>query len=216
MNLIDGYFSEKTTGQQLVIAGAGFDALGIEVMEFHPHVKVFELDRDNMSIKSSIFEELNNGSSKGITLIDVDLLNTSAVYRSLAAHGWKPTEPTVLLLEGISYYLPADTIQRLVQVIKPGRLILEFLKQDEDIAPDRISIPNEVFGTISRLCGLSHIRKYNYSQLEQLLSNLSIVTKCSMKRLEELRTGSNRFFPTEDSGWIEVYSLTGEERENMV
>lgn len=213
--LIKKYFTKKTGSQQLVIAGAGFDALGIEVMELYPHVKVFELDKENMNIKSRLATKLGNESKRNITFIEVNLLNISDVYRSLSAHGWDPIRPTLLIFEGISYYLPTESIQKLVQVINPNWTIFEFLKQDEEIATDRINIPKKVFGLISSLCELLHIGQYNYSQLEKLFNNISILTKYSMKRLEEIRTGSNRFFPTEDSGWIEVCLLANQETEDL-
>lgn len=207
INLIKKYFTEKKGSQQLVIAGAGFDALGIEVMALYPHVKVFEIDKENMNIKSRLATKLDNESKKNIAFIEVNLLNISDVYRSLSAHGWDPTKPTLLIFEGISYYLPTVSIQKLVQVINPDWIIFEFLKQDEDVALDRVNIPKKVFGLISSLCELPHIGRYSYSQLEKLFNNISIQAKYSMKRLEEMRTGSNRFFPTEDSGWIEVCLL---------
>jgi O-methyltransferase involved in polyketide biosynthesis len=45
---------EEAGNPQLVIAGAGFDALGIAVAELYTHVKVFELDEENMNVKSRL------------------------------------------------------------------------------------------------------------------------------------------------------------------
>ncbi|HUU40638.1 MAG TPA: class I SAM-dependent methyltransferase [Desulfatiglandales bacterium] len=211
LTLIKKCCAEKINGQQLIIAGAGFDALGIEVTEHYPHVKVFEIDNENIDIKSCLVAKLGN-ESKGIAFIKVNLFDSSDVHRSLSAHGWDPAMPTLLILEGISYYLPTELIQKLVQVINPEWTIFEFLKQYKEIATDRVNIPKKVFGLISSLCELSHISQYNYSQLEELADNISISAKYSMKRLEKMRTGSNRFFPTEDSGWIEVCLLANRKR----
>ncbi len=210
-NLIKKYLTEKTRGQQLVIAGGGLDAFGIEVMELYPHVNVFELDKENMDIKSRLATKLANKSKGNIAFIEANLLNIFDVYRSLSAHGWDPRRPTLLIFEGISYYLPTESIQKLVQVINPTWTIFEFLKQNEEIATDRVNIPKQIFGLISSLCELSYIGQYNYSQLEKLFNNMSIRDKYSMKRLEEMRTGSNRFFPTEASGWIEVCLLANQQ-----
>ena len=197
----------KINCQQLVIAGAGLDALSIEATMHYPHLNVFELDKENMDIKSHLVAKSGNNSKGNITFIEANLLDASEVYKSLCAHGWDPVRPTLFIFEGISYYLPTDSIKNLVQVINPGWTIFEFLKKDEEVASDRVDIPRKVFGLISDLCELSNICQYNCSQLETLFSNTSIVTKYSMKQLEEMRTGSNRYFPTEDSGWIEVCLL---------
>jgi len=207
LHLIDTCVAESAEHPQLVIAGAGFDALGIEVKQRYPHVKVFELDRDNMEIKSRLATTLGDDSASGIAFIESNLLNVSDVYRRLCVHGWNSAGPTLLVLEGISYYLPTESIQELVQAIAPRWMIFEFLKHDEDIAADRVEIPRKVFGLISQRCGSPHIRQYSPCQLESLFDHLPVLATYGMKRLEEMRTGTNRFFPTEASGWIEVCLL---------
>ncbi|MBW1679019.1 MAG: class I SAM-dependent methyltransferase, partial [Deltaproteobacteria bacterium] len=81
--LIKKYCTEKINCQQLVIAGAGLDALGIEVTEHYPHVKVFELDKENMDFKSHLFAKLGNKSTANITFIEIDLLNIPSLYSNL-------------------------------------------------------------------------------------------------------------------------------------
>lgn len=141
-HLVRQCLADNTGNPQVVVAGAGFDALGIEVMELYPHVKVFELDRENMHAKSHLVTTSSRNASQGdIAFIEVSLLDASAVQRSLSAHGWDPTKPTLLVLEGISYYLPTEAIQKLVHVIDPDWTILEFLKHDENVAAERVHIP---------------------------------------------------------------------------
>ncbi|MDA3838819.1 MAG: hypothetical protein PF574_07550 [Candidatus Delongbacteria bacterium] len=55
-------------------------------------------------------------------------------------------------------------------------------------------------------CDCPDIVRYSYTKVENLFK-LPIQTKLSMKQLEKRRTGINRFFPTERSGWIEVCLL---------
>lgn len=203
LSLVKKYFSEGIQNQQLIIAAAGLDALGIEVTELYPHSKVFELDEENMKIKSDL-----SISSGNISFIQADLLDASGIYKTLIEHGWNPLKPTLLVFEGISYYLPLDSIQNLFKVLNPEFIIFEFLKPEDEIASDRINIPQKVFGKISSICELSFIARFSYQQLEQLFPPFSIKDKFSMRQLEKTRTGSNKFFPTNGSGWIEV-SLLG-------
>lgn len=207
MHLIKKCMADYRKDQQIVIAGAGFDALGIELMELYSHIKVFELDQDNMGIKSAMVAKLSNEIDRRISFIEVDLLNILNVYKKLFIHGWDYLKPTLLVLEGISYYLPTKSIQELVHVISPDSVIFEFLKQDKDISIHRLNIPQKVFDLISDLCGLPYINKFNRFQIENLFNNMSIEDGCSMKQLEKMRTGTNAFFPTENSGWIEVCLL---------
>lgn len=212
-NLIKKSFSNEINIPQLVIAGAGLDALGIEVTEHYPHTKVFEIDSENMDFKSHLFKNSGNKSTTNIAFIEIDLLNTSCIYESLLVHGWDPMKSTLLILEGISYYIPEKSIQKLVQVIKPDWIIFEFLKQNEEIATGRREIPIRIFGFISSLCKIPHIVRYNYSKVKKLF-NMSVEAKYSMRRLEEMRTGANGLFPTEYSGWIEVCLLASKQMED--
>ena len=207
MHLIKKCMVEYRRDQQILIAGAGFDALGIELMELYPHVKVFEIDQDNMDIKSAMVAKMSNELDRRISFIEVDLLNILDVNKKLSTHGWDYLKPTLLVLEGISYYLPTKSIQEFVRVISPDLIIFEFLKQDKDISIQRLNIPQKVFGLISDFCGLAHINKLNRFQIENLFNNMYIEDGCSMKQLEKMRTGTNTFFPTENSGWIEVCLL---------
>ena len=206
-HLVQQCLAEGAGNPQLVIAGAGFDALGLEIAELYPHVKVFELDKENMNVKSRLATASGRVAHGNIVFIEANLLNAAEVQRSLSACGWNSDDTTLLVLEGISYYLPTGAIQKLVHITKPHCVIFEFLKRDEDVAAKRVHIPREVFGLISNLCGLTNICKYRARQLGQVFDALSVSARYSMKQLEKMRTGSNRFFPTEDSGWIEVCLL---------
>ena len=211
-DLIRKCFTEEVDIQQIIIAGAGLDALGIEVMNYYPQIKVFELDIKDMDVKASLFSKFRVTSKSSISFIDVNLLNTLEVHSKLSNYGWNPVEPTLLILEGLSYYLPVKSIQKLIEVINPNRTVFEFLKRNKEIIAERARIAEEVFGLISTQCDCSYIVRYNYAEVENLFE-LPILAKYSMKQLEKRRTGTNRFFPTEKSGWIEV-CLLGDGKAN--
>ncbi len=208
-SLIEKCCTEKISCQQVVIAGAGLDALGIEITERYPRVKVFEIDKENMSLKSHLFKNSGNKSKASIMFIEIDILNIPSLYGSLTAHGWDTNKPTALILEGISYYLPPESIQELVQVINPDWVIFEFLKEDHEITADRVKIPQKIFGFILNQCELPDIWRYSCFTAGKLF-DMPVAVRYSMKQLEKMRTGSNRFFQTEDSGWIEVCLLVNQ------
>lgn len=192
--------------QQLVIAAAGFDALGIEVSQHYLDLKIFELDRENMDVKSDLFAKLSNNQNANIEFIEADLLDVPVLYDRLISHGWSPDESTLLIMEGISYYLPPESISNFVQTLSPDQIIFEYLKHNETIAADRQKIPQKVFNLISNQCDLPDIWRYNSADIETLLE-MSTSAKYSMHTLEKIRTNKNRFFPTENAGWIDVALL---------
>jgi len=215
MHLIRKCLSDYKNDLQIVIAGAGFDALGIELTELYPNVKVFEIDKENMDVKSAMVAKLSNELERRMSFVEVDLLDNRNVHKKLSICGWDYLKPTLLVLEGISYYLPTKALQRLVNDINPDSIIFEFLKQDKDISIHRLNIPQKVFGLISDFCELTFINKFNRLQLENLFNNISVADGYSMKQLEKMRTGTNTFFPTDNSGWIEVCLLRNSNFDNM-
>lgn len=205
IELIKKALSESKDIKQIIIAGAGLDALGIEIIEYFPNLKVFELDLENMETKSHLFSKINS-HSKSISFITVNLSNNKEVERELLKNEWNPKKQTLLIMEGISYYLTSETIKELIETIKPKRIVFEFLKQKEDITSERSIIADEVFGLISNQCDCPKIIRYDYPQIERSFHR-PILIKQSMKHLEKERVGINKHFPTKNSGWIDVCLL---------
>ena len=193
---------------QIVIAGAGLDALGIELISFHPNIKVFELDIENMETKSEYVSKVEGISQSQISFLNANLQNTQEIFSRLQTSGWNSLKETLLIMEGISYYLTPKTIQELIEIIKPKRMVFEFLKQKENIIPERTKIADRVFGLISHQCDCSEIVRYDYSKIENSF-NLPILTKRSMRDLELKRTGKTKYFQNKKSGWIDICLLKG-------
>jgi len=210
-HLIEDTLNENQDIHQVVIAGAGLDALGIEAIERYPDIKIFEIDKDNMDFKSSLFSNLSSPPNPNIHFIEVDLCDTPRVDRVLTDHGWNRKQPTLLICEGISYYLSQHIVGRLMASLMPSRTIFEFLKREEDLTFERAMIARQIFSVILDACNLSEIVRYNYRDI-QASFEMSVLERCSLMRLEHMRTGSNTFFPTEESGWIEVCLLETAEK----
>lgn len=205
-HLIEDTLNGNQDTCQVVIVGAGLDALGIEAIERYPDIKVFEIDKDNMGLKSSLFSNLSSSPNPNIHFLEADLCDTLCVDRVLTDHGWNRKRSTLLICEGISYYLSRHIIGRLIASLMPSRTIFEFLKREEDLTFERAMIARQIFGIILDACKLSEIVRYNYHGV-QAFFRMSVLERYSLMRLEQMRTGSNTFFPTEESGWIEVCLL---------
>lgn len=189
---------------QVIISGAGFDPLGLDIVTTYPQAQVFELDIDNMLTKSTMLKKLYGESN--LHCIETNLIQAD-ICQPLSAHGWQIAKPTLLIMEGISYYLSVDDTCNLLQSIQPQKVIFEFLKPYHHIAADKTMIPQQIYGMIIDHCQLSGITQYDYEQISTLF-NFKITTQYSMQQLEQMRTGHNQFFPSPESGWIEVSLLT--------
>ncbi len=202
---IEGCIAEAgASGTQVVIAGAGLDPLGIDLVETHPGVRVFELDRDNMERKAALHAAVGGGSNPAF--VTADLASAPGARDALRAAGWDPARPTVLVLEGISYYLEPAELRDLVAALSPVRVVVEYLKPEGAIAADRARIPAEVFAAIAGECDLPAIRRHDSEGLARLL-DMRVRERRGMTALERARTGESRHFPADESGWIEMCLL---------
>jgi len=206
-DLISKCLSERINIKQVVIAGAGLDALGLEITEFYPQVSVFELDLENMKIKSGLLSKINDKLRPNLSFINVDLLDSSKVYSALIENGWIQSESTLLILEGISYYLPVKSIKKLIEDINPDRTIFEFLKRNNEIDNIHAEIAEKVFDLISIFCNCPNIVRYDQNKIKDSL-DINILTEYEMNQLEKMRTGINRYFHSGKNGWIKVCLLS--------
>jgi len=206
LNLVNKCLTSDTEIKQLVIAGSGLDPLGIEVTNLYPNVKIFELDSENMETKSKMFSGLGDVSKLNISFINANLLNVSEVIKSLTEYKWNSEENTMLVLEGISYYLSQKSLQDFIKVINPAQVVFEFLKIKDEINDESKKIATQVFKFISECCNIPEIVRYSHSQIEDIF-NLQLITIYGMNKLERMRRGKNKYFLSEESGWIEVCLL---------
>lgn len=191
---------ENTTQTQVIIAGAGLDPLGVEIAQNFPNAKIFELDQENMASKARLLPHSPNA------FIDTNLMDTSQTVQRLQAHGWQREIPSLLILEGISYYLATTAMQNLVTAIAPKYAIVEYLKHDRDINADFVHIPRQIFALISHCTDCPPIVRYDTNEITDLLA-MQLLDKYDMHKAQQQRTGKNQFFASTDCGWIEVCLL---------
>jgi hypothetical protein len=195
---------------QVVVVGAGLAPLGVEWKARHPSSAVFELDGTNMGLKRRLVSSLGEESLEGMHFICVDLVDAGLVEERLAESGWSRGEPTLLIMEGITYYLPRDVVRRLVMLFRHAgrrsRAILEYLKPEGAISPDRRWIPAGIFGTIRDACGAPPIARFSRREIASWPGVGQLAVR-SMSEIERGRTGRNEHFPTDESGWIELSML---------
>ena len=96
--------------EQVVVLGAGLDPLSLEIHARHAGCKIFEIDVANMDTKTAMLQSVSPSITDFIKCITLDLSNTDAIMSSLLKSGWNPDAPSLMILEGISYYLEADAL----------------------------------------------------------------------------------------------------------
>ena len=183
--------------EQIIIAGAGLDAMGIELAARFPACRIFEIDWENMDIKHQLAE------NSGCLFIHADLQDATSCKQALEKADWSPTQPSLLLLEGITYYIQDTDLENLCKTLAPQTVIAEYMKPTHAMTEQAHQISHAVFATIQKYCEIGDIRTYEAGELSTLIG-LKMVDLWSMQRLEADRMGQNRHFPTSKAGWIEI------------
>ena len=200
---------EKIT--QLAIFGSGMDALSLETVSRTGGVAAYEVDYSRMSLKEGLIRKAC-GTGIPIRCISSDLNDAKKVLGCMRKRGWNSSMPSVLVLEGISYFLGRKSLWDLIAAFRTADrrnvLLLEYLIPKENIAKSRQGIPERVFGAIQRNSG-SEVRRtarYDIGEMGARLGKIGgkIIRRYSMKDMEKNRTGRNVYFKTCKSGWIEV------------
>ena len=200
---------KENKSSQIIILGSGMDSLSLEIYSKNSNVKIFEIDF-NTEPKKTIFESLDKNLFQYIFFISADLKNSKNLFGLLKNSGWNPNIPSIVILEGISYYLNKPVLKNLLKIFstkeKQNNIILEYLVSVDCIAKKQASISEKVFSLISKHIGFTKITRYDKNQIRTLFEKLNgeILTQINMKKMEEKRTKKNIFFKQEKSGWIEI------------
>lgn len=103
--LADGY-------TQVLVFGAGFDTLCLRLAPHYPDVRFFEIDHPATAVaKRRGVEQI--GQPDNLTLIAADLARQNVVDVLSASEDWDPGAPSVMVMEGLLYYLASDDVLEL-------------------------------------------------------------------------------------------------------
>lgn len=100
--------------RQLVILGAGYDTRALRLAALQADVTVFELDHP----ATQAIKRLRTGptASPHVRYVPIDF-TVDALDETLLAGGYDPDSGTLFVWEGVTYYLPAEAIDRTLDVV---------------------------------------------------------------------------------------------------
>ncbi len=199
--------------KQVVLLGSGIDALSLELLSCMPDIRIYEVDLYMMDVKRDLVRVAAPDVADQIRFTEADLCNPEEVIRRISLEGWRSEEPSVLVLEGISYYLMPDALWSLLSMLgkdAANHVILEYILPDEAIGPTRSHIPTRIFDAILQsLSSPMEIYRFGYDTVVANLKRIggSIMHHHTMKQMEFARVGYNHHFPNDNSGWVEVVCI---------
>lgn len=199
---------------QIIILAAGIAPLSLDIIEKFPQTKVFDIDIENMSMKKKLFEKISEGSFENrIQFIESDITNKNVLFESLTKNGWDKNKKSIVIAEGISYYVTEDELWNIFSLFqskeKSNFIVLESRVPYEKVAKERRDIQEKVWEYLTQALKLKFVTRYFDEKVEEHAReiNAEVIQKYTMKDIEKLRFGTNEIFPTDESGWIEVRKL---------
>ena len=212
-NFIESILREDSNAQVIILA-AGIAPLSLDIIERFPDAKIFDIDIENMPMKKKLFEKVSDGSFENkIEFIELDITNKNILTESLIQHGWDKNRNTIVIAEGISYYVTEDELWNAFSVFqtndKSNFIILESRMPQEKVCEERRDIQERVWEYLTNALTLKFVTRYYDEKVKEHAEkiNAEVIEKHTMKDIEMLRLGRNEIFPTADSGWIEVRKL---------
>ncbi len=204
------WLHESNRPQQVVIPAAGATPLALELMESYEDriSRVIEIDLRGMATKRQIYREIAPQWCDKLFCLRADLTLPETLPRLVEHCGWQENEPTIILVEGISYYLMKNELGDMLRPFRSpegsNRVLIEYLLRESCVRFDRRSIPAEVFRAVKEYAGLWLHQPYTPRELEDLLKTLGgrVEAHYFLPEMERLRTGVNAYFLENEDGWI--------------
>ena len=208
--LVENVLRSSNEGSwQIVIPAAGVSPLSLELLTGNASciARIFEIDISDMEEKNAIFRSIVPALCSKVRHITGDIIAPNFI-QALKSAGHRSELPTIVLLEGISYYISREDLSRLIGTFRSeqqkNKIIIEYLLPCSSINEERRNIPQGVFGTIKDHAGLQHIRCYTADDIEALLKGVggTILVHYSQGDMERARTGTQIRFQRIRDGWI--------------
>ncbi len=195
---------------QVIQLGGGLDPLTIDLAECHPTVRIFDVDMANMQLKTEI-----NASIGGpeISFLTANLADVSSLTQVLRNAGWNPESPTLLISEGISYYVPKEIYLASLTSLRTsgGFLIFEYAMPDHLlVGTPKADIIKDFFDRFSAILDLPFpMQRYSDSEVKDLAAQINgeVEQILTQHQLEFSRLGRNEMREDPSMGAIRVAAI---------
>jgi O-methyltransferase involved in polyketide biosynthesis len=197
------FLKENKKGQVIILA-AGIAPLSVEIASLFPESIVFDIDKYSMPDKE---KHLNN-TCPNIKFIEADITDIEFLKRAMIKNGWNPDKPSILVMEGITYYLLENDLKNILSFFagNQARLVADF-----GLKPECVNEKNRIFGVavfskIKESVGLDFVNFYEPAYFIKLVKECGFENpkRFIMNDIQLERTGQKDPFNFEESGWISL------------
>ena len=199
--------------KQIIILGAGYDALSLEICSWSKSCKVFEIDAANMETKNTLIRSVDSSLADQIKCIALDIGKPNQITKSLGKHGWDKEMPSLIVIEGLSYYTSKSNLYDIVDKFKTtnqsNHIILEYLLPHDSIPKKWQAISQYPFDLIAKYCNLDYITRYDVYEITTHLKEMGgiISQHYTSSEMAKNQTLQNSIFGSGNNGWIEICKI---------
>lgn len=193
---------QKGRQPQVIILAAGIAPLSVEIASRFPQSIVFDIDKYLMDEK----QRLLHHSVPNISFISCDLNDIALLEQQLSLRNWDASEPSLVILEGITYYLTRQSLQHCMEffALSGSQLACDYALPPEIITEELRLFGTNVFEKIKHKTGIGFISYYDPDVIQNMLisSGYIMVQHFGMPVVQKLRTVSASPFAEGRHAWI--------------
>jgi len=192
----------------IVNLGAGFSPLALELSPLLcDRVRFIEIDMRNMSRKHELYAELVPDRCGFISGIEADIADIASLEDVLKHEIEDPARTRlIVVMEGLTYYVGRPVMERVLAslsgFVPDLRIVFEHLKPCRLVSDERRLIPYGIFSHIRDYTSLDRMTTYSKEDIRAMLGPGLSLCYTDMDEMERRMTGTHRYFPVPDSGWL--------------
>jgi len=200
------YLSENPSAQ-VIHLGCGLDPLPMDLAECYPEASFFDVDMAHRGLKERINKQIGGPD---VNLMTADLTDIPIVLSELNRAGWNLNIATLLVSEGISYYIPKESYRDLLRCLQTpnGAIVFEYSATDSQLyGTQKSELISEFFVRLARILNLPFpLQRYEDNEIKSLSKyvNGNIVSIMTQQQLELSRLGTKMTRKNPSMGAIRV------------
>jgi len=160
-----------------------------------------------MSHKHRQYTELVPDACRFISCIESDITDMISMINAIKKEMVDPAQTKlIVVMEGLSYYIDRPVMEQVFAALSgltpDMNIIFEHLKPCRLISEERRFIPHRIFSHVRDYTGLEQMTTYAKDEIHSMVGSGFSFRYYDMNEMENMRTGSCRYFPTPEAGWL--------------
>ena len=137
------------------------------------NILFFGVDSESIQLQEQLIQKII--PYPFISYLNVDITNSKQLIQKLSAKGWKKDQPTCIIIEGISYYIPPKIFWKSLKQLKQniqadcficGDFLVDWTQQKTTEISQNLAVT--IFNMIKKSCS----QNYYPSTTQQIKNNL--------------------------------------------